>query len=276
MSSDNGKELTGKVAIVTGAGRFRGIGRAAAVRLAEMGADVVITGTGRDPASFPDDEKAMGWRDIESVADQVRERGQRALPLVVDVSDSEAVEKMVSDTISEFGRIDILINNAAFRRGEDRVPVVDLEESLFRRVLDIKVVGSFLCARAVARHLLGRDAGGGAIVNLSSTAGKRGSANTSAYNAANFAINGFTQALSKELAPYGINVNGVCPGAIDTARMDILGRGDTWEALEAAIPMRRAGTDEEVADLIGFLCSDRARYITGQSINVNGGSVTEL
>ncbi|MDA1256595.1 MAG: SDR family NAD(P)-dependent oxidoreductase [Chloroflexi bacterium] len=275
MSSDNGKELAGKVAIVTGAGRLRGIGRASAVRLAEMGAHVVVTGTGRDPSSFPDDEKAMGWRDIESVAGQVREQGVRALPLVVDVSNSEAVEKMVADTISEFGRVDILINNAAFRRGEDRVAVVDLDESLFRRVLDIKVVGSFLCAKAVARHLLAQDEGG-AIVNLSSTAGKRGSANTSAYNAANFAINGFTQALAKELAPHLINVNGVCPGAIETARMDILGRGETWEALEAAIPMKRAGTDEEVADLIGFLCSDRARYITGQMININGGSVTEL
>ena len=268
------KELAGKVAIVTGAGRLRGIGRASAVRLAEMGADVVITGTGRDPEAFPDDEKEIGWRDIESVADQVREQGQRALPLVVDVSSSEEVDKMVADTLNEFGRIDILINNAAFRRGEDRVAVVDLDEDLFRRVLDIKVVGSFLCAKAVARHMLGRNADSGAIVNLSSTAGKQGSANTSAYNAANFAINGFTQALAKELAPHGIVVNGVCPGAIETARMDILGRGEFWSNLESGIPMGRAGTDEEVADLIGFLCSDRARYITGQSINITGGSVT--
>jgi NAD(P)-dependent dehydrogenase (short-subunit alcohol dehydrogenase family) len=151
---------------------------------------------------------------------------------------------------------------------------VDLEEDLFRRVLDIKVVGSFLCAKAVARHMLGRNADSGAIINLSSTAGKQGAANTSAYNAANFAINGFTQALAKEMAPHGIVVNGVCPGAIETARMDILGRGEFWQNLEAGIPMGRAGTDEEVADLIGFLCSDRARYITGQSININGGSVT--
>ena len=108
------KELKGKVAIVTGAGRLRGIGRAAAVALARLGADVVVTGTGRSPDSFPDDEKKIGWRDIESVSEQIRNEGQKALPLISNVTSQEDVQKMVDDTMNEFGRIDILINNAAY------------------------------------------------------------------------------------------------------------------------------------------------------------------
>ena len=106
-------ELDGKVAIITGAGRLRGIGRAAAEALAKLGADVVVTGTGRSPDSFPDDEKAIGWKDIETVAERVRDIGRRALPLVVDVTKRDDVKRMVDETLKEFGRVDILINNAA-------------------------------------------------------------------------------------------------------------------------------------------------------------------
>ena len=105
--------LSGRVAIVTGAGRHRGIGRASALVLARMGADVVITGTGRDPANYPDDEKEIGWRDIDSLADEITGLGRRALPLVVDVTDPEAVDELVASAVSEFGRADILVNNAA-------------------------------------------------------------------------------------------------------------------------------------------------------------------
>ena len=108
-------ELDGKVAIITGAGRLRGIGRAAAVSLAKLGADVVVTGTGRDPSSYPDDEKAVGWRDIESVSELVRAEGRRALPLVMDVTSTSDVDNMVDRTIDELGRVAILINNAGFR-----------------------------------------------------------------------------------------------------------------------------------------------------------------
>ena len=131
-------ELDGKVAIVTGAGRLRGIGRAAAVALARLGADVVVTGTGRDPSSFPDDEKAIGWRDVESVADQVREFGQRALTCNVDVSNAADVQNMVEQTIKEFGRIDILINNAAYARGVDRVPILDLDQDDYINVVSMQ------------------------------------------------------------------------------------------------------------------------------------------
>ena len=268
------KELKGKVAIVTGAGRLRGIGRAAAVALAKLGADVVITGTGRSPESFPEDEKNIGWKDIHSVADQIRDEGQKALPLISNVTSQKDVQKMVDDTMNEFGRIDILINNAAYARAEDRVPILDLGEDTFQKVMDIKVTGTFLCTKAVIKHMIA-GGNGGKIVNISSTAGKKGSANTLAYNGANFAIVGMTQSMARELGPHNINVNAVCPGAVDTHRMDVLGRGETWSNMADTTPIGRNGTDEEVGDFCAYLCTEAASWIHGQSINQNGGTVME-
>ncbi len=166
-------ELDGKVAIVTGAGRLRGIGRAAAVSLAKLGADVVVTGTGRNPENYPEDEKAIGWRDIESVADLVRAEGRRALPLVADVTNRDHVKNMIDQTIKELGRIDILINNAAYARAEDRVPILNLNEDTFQKVVDIKITGTFLCTKGAVEHMI-KQGDGGKIVNISSAAGKRG------------------------------------------------------------------------------------------------------
>jgi 3-oxoacyl-[acyl-carrier protein] reductase len=267
-------DLDGKVAIVTGAGRLRGIGRATAVHLARMGANVVVTGTGRSPERYPDDEKAVGWRDIDSTADQVREQGRQALPLVVDVIDRGQVQMMVDRTLETFGRIDVLVNNAAFARGPDRVPIVELDPDIFQKVIDIKITGTYLCTKAVLPHMIQRGEGG-KIINISSTAGKRGSANTLAYNAANFAAVGMTQSMARELGKYNINVNCVCPGAVDTYRMDILGRGERWQQMAATTPIGRNGTDDEIGGLIAYLCSNAASWIHGQSININGGTVME-
>jgi 3-oxoacyl-[acyl-carrier protein] reductase len=267
------KELADKVAIVTGAGRRRGIGRASALVLAEMGADVVITGTGRDPSTFPDDEKAVGWRDIESVADEIHQRGVRVLPLVVDVSDAAQVQGMVNRAVAEFGRLDVIVNNAAAPYGKDRLPVLEVDPEVFKRVIDIKLVGTFMCSRAAAAQMV-KQGEGGRIINLSSIVGKSGRANTAAYSAANFAVDGFTQALAKELAPLGITANSVCPGLIGTARLDNM-KPEAWDARIRSIPMHRAGSDSEVAELIGFLASPRSSYVTGQAINVNGGDQTE-
>ena len=116
---------------------------------------------------------------------------------------------------------------------------------------------------------------GGKIVNISSSAGKRGSPNTLAYNAANFAVVGMTQSMAKEFGPMGVNVNCVCPGAVDTHRMDDLGRGDTWENMASNTPIGRNGTDEEIGDFIAYLCTEAASWIQGQSINLNGGTIME-
>ncbi len=267
-------EFEGKVAIVTGAGRLRGIGRGAAIAFAKLGADVVVTGTGRDPARYPDDEKAVGWRDIESTAEQVRALGTRALPLVVDVSSEDQVKSMLARTLEDFGRVDFLVNNAAFARGPDRVSIIELDDDVFQKVIDIKIGGTYLCTKVVAKELL-RQGEGGKIVNVSSTAGKRGSPNTLAYNAANFAIVGMTASMARELGPHGINVNCVCPGAVDTHRMDDLGRGDRWEEMASNTPIGRNGTDEEIGGFMAYLCTEAASWIHGQSINLNGGTVTE-
>lgn len=266
-------ELDGKTAIVTGAGRLRGIGRAAAVALARLGADVAVTGTGRSPDRYPPDEKAVGWRDIESAAEQVRAEGRRALPLIADVADAADVQAMAERTLSEFGRIDILVNNAAFARGPDRVPILDLEQPVFQRVIDVKVRGTYLCAKAVLPAMIAQ--GGGKIVNVSSGSGKTGSANNLAYSAACFAQVGMTQSMAREFGPYGVNVNCVCPGAVDTSRVDDIGRGGAWRELARSIPIGRTGTDDEVGAFIAYLCTEAASWLHGQSINIDGGGVME-
>ena len=267
-------ELDGKVAIVTGAGRRRSIGNSAAHALAELGADLVLTGTGRDPSTFPPDEQEIGWRDIESTADEVRALGRRALTIVGDVTDEADVDTMVERALEEFGRIDILVNNAAYRYGPDRVPLIDLDPDTFQKVIDVKVRGTYLCSKAVAKVLI-EQGQGGKIVTIASAAGKRASAATMAYNAANFAQVGMTQSMALDLGPHGINVNAVCPGLVDTSRLDPLGRGEKWQERASQAPIGRAGTPQEVAGLIAFLCTEAASWIHGQSINIGGGTVMD-
>ncbi|MEM7078235.1 MAG: SDR family oxidoreductase [Pseudomonadota bacterium] len=266
--------LTGKVAVITGAGRLRGIGRAAAVALARLGADVAVTGTGRDPASFPADEKAVGWRDVDSVVDLIEQEGQRGLALRFDVTDEAAVTAAFEKIRSHLGRVDILINNAALGRGEDRIPISDLKADVFQRVIDIKLRGAFLCTRA-ASDLMVTQSDGGKIVNIASIAGKRGSARTLAYNAANFGMIGMTQSIARELGEHGINVNCVCPGAVKTSRMDEVSPDDRPEQINASDPIPRWGSDEEVGEFVAYLCTPAARWIHGQAINQDGGSVME-
>ena len=136
--------LEGKVAVVTGAGRMRSIGRSIALEMAKAGCDVVITGTGRSPDRYPDAEKAAGWKDIESVAEEIRAVGKKALPLVSNVADEGSVQDLLKATIAEFGGCDFIINNAGAARGEDRVPVVDMPIEQWDTVLNVNLRGTFL------------------------------------------------------------------------------------------------------------------------------------
>lgn len=268
-------ELTGlddKVVIVTGAGRLRSIGRQMALAYAAAGCDVVVTGTGRSPDRYPDEEKAVGWRDIESVADEVRALGRRALPLVMDVADEAQAQECIDRTVAELGRVDFLVNNAAAARGEDRVPVVDMDADTWDLVIRVKLRGGFLMSRAFARELLKHDRPG-AIVNISSIAGKRMGPNSTAYSASNAGLQALSSGMSGELGPRGIRVNTICPGVIDTHRLSDLSR-ERFAEVERNIPMGRASDGTDIAHMALYLCSDQGSWVTGQAINVDGGSMT--
>ena len=267
------QELAGKVAIVTGAGRMRSIGRPIAKLLARAGAAIVITGTGRPPERYPDDEKAAGWRDIESVADEIRQAGGRCLALVSDIADPRAVELLVERTVAEFGRVDILVNNASAARGPDRVAAVELPYETWKKVLVTNLDGTFLLSCAAARRMIAQGQGG-SIVNISSIASKLAQAKAAAYSASKAAVNALSRSMALDLAPNRIRVNAVCPGIIDTFRMDDLGRGESWEKfVKTMIPLGYAGDGSECAEIVLFLVTDRGKWITGQAINVDGGTV---
>ena len=264
--------LEDKVAVVTGAGRMRSIGRPIAVELARAGCDVVLTGTGRPPERYPADEQEAGWRDIDSVADEVRALGRSARPIVSDVSDPDAVEALAQRVLDEFGRVDIVVNNAGAARGEDRVPVVELPIEQWRTVIDVNLNGTFYMSRAFGQHLVAQG-NGGSIVNISSIGGKIMGARTAAYAASKAGIHALTCAMASELGGDGIRVNAICPGIIDTFRLDDIPRGETWERMvERQIPLGRAGTGEDVAWMAVYLCSDQGSWITGQLYSVDGGT----
>ncbi|MNQ48804.1 3-oxoacyl-[acyl-carrier-protein] reductase FabG [compost metagenome] len=263
--------FAGKVAVVTGAGRMRSIGRPIALALAQAGCDVVLTGTGRPVQSYPADEQEVNWRDIESVADEIRQLGRRALPLVSDVSKPEAVEALVARIVDEFGRVDFLVNNAGAARGGDRVPVTELSLDTWQRVMDVNLNGTFYMSRAFAK-CMGEQGEGGAIINISSLAAQLLAPDTSAYATTKVAINGLTTIMARELGPKKIRVNVVAPGIIDTSRLDDVPRGQVWdEMVDAFIPLGRAGTGEDIAHLVAFLCSEQGAWISGQAIYVDGG-----
>jgi NAD(P)-dependent dehydrogenase (short-subunit alcohol dehydrogenase family) len=267
--------LEGKVAVVTGAGRMRSIGRPIAVALARAGCDIVLTGTGRSPDRYPDEEKAAGWRDIDSVADEIVAAGRRPLAVVSDVADLEAVERLADSVMDEFGRVDIVINNASVARGDDRKPVVDLDPGLWRWIMDVNLTGAFYMSKVFGQRLV--DGGrGGSIVNISSIAGKAFSPNTAAYAASKAGLQALTACMAREVGPDGIRVNAICPGLVDTSRMDDLGRGDLWnETVKVMVPLGRAGTGDDIAHAVVYLCSDEGAWVTGQSWNIDGGTVVQ-
>lgn len=263
----------GRVAVVTGAGRMRSIGRAIAVELARAGCDVAITGTGRPPSRFPAAERATGWRDIDSVADEIRALGRRALPVVSDVADEAGVNRLLSTVLEAFGQVDVLVNNAAAARGADRVPVLDLDVATWDRVMSVNVRGPFLMTRAFGRRMV-EQGGGGVVVNISSIGGKLSGARSAAYSASKAALQSLTSSAAKELGAHRIRVNALCPGVVDTSRLDDVDP-DSWERyVHDQVPLRRIGAPLDVARAAVFLAADQADWVTGQCWNVDGGQLT--
>ena len=266
-------DFDGKVAIITGAGRMRGIGHSAALAFARRGADIVVTGTGRDPGTYPPDEREAGWRDVESVAQEVRDMGRRALALTVDVSNGAQVQAMADEAVETLGRVDFLVNNAGAGRTVALMPLVELPEEIWRRVIDVKLTGAYLCTRAVLR-VLQRQGQGGGIVNVSSVEAQMTPVNDCAYATASGALYTFTRIVAKEVAHQGIRVNCVSPGTTDTARNDSLygyPRDESWTRRLKSIPLGRAGTPDEIGRFIAWLCSAEAGFIVGQCIEMDGG-----
>jgi NAD(P)-dependent dehydrogenase (short-subunit alcohol dehydrogenase family) len=275
----SGLELTGlegKVAVVTGGGRMLSIGRPIAVELARAGCDVVITGTGRSPDRFPDYEKDAGWRDIDSVADEIRALGRRALPVVSNAADPDAVDALAEHVVDEFGRVDIVVNNASAAVGRDRVPVIDMPIDEWRRVIDVNLNGTFYMSRAFGRRIV--DGGnGGSIVNISSIAAKVVTAKQAAYTASKSGIHALTAAMAHELGPSHVRVNTICPGFVDTDRTRVIPRGAPWDKVIAEkVPLGRAGEGTDIAWMVVYLCSDQGAWITGQISSVDGGQLAGL
>ena len=277
--------LEGQVALITGAGRVNGMGRAVAKALAAEGAaiaatDLTLTGT-RNVGEIGQYDERAGWQGLPSLIAELEDLGVKAMAVTGDVSRKADADRMVAEVLGRFGRIDILHNNAGAPQGADRNLIWEVPEEWFDLVMAVNVKGVFLMSQAVTRHMLARG-GGGRIINTASVAGKVGLKRTGPYNASKFAVVGLTQAMAVELAPYGITVNAVCPGMINTSRLDGGYRQQMpLEDLEAKkqararklVPVGRLGEADDIANLVLFLCSPASSYITGQSINVDGGWV---
>jgi len=253
--------VTGKVALVTGSGA--GIGRATALKFAEEGARVVVSDVNRTGG--------------EETASMITDAGGEAVFIEADVSQKDQVEALVADAVKAFGTLDCACNNAGI---EGHIaPLIDQSMEDFDRVVSVNLRGIFCCLQAEIRQML--KTGGGAIVNLASVAGLIGFPGLSPYVATKHGVNGLTKNAALEYGPQGVRVNSICPGGIDTRMLDSLadqstgGSQTSQEMMSPLHPMGRIGEPEEVAELIVWLCSSRASFITGANIPVDGGYVAQ-
>jgi NAD(P)-dependent dehydrogenase (short-subunit alcohol dehydrogenase family) len=277
-----GNALSGKVAFITGAAAKRGMGRAVALRMAMEGADVVVTDKFATPKSaWVGDE---GWKGLEDVVKEIEALGRKAIYAVAGVENSQEVQAAVKKAINAFGRIDILVNLAG-TRGPVGVTIVDGDEKDWQMLYDVNTMGTMIVSKYVAKEMIRKNEGG-KIVHIASAAGKLACPGSAAYAASKWAVIGITQALAMELAPYKINVNSINPGFFATnlrdedATLHSKEKGITveqfrekeYEMLSNMVPLKRMGTVEDIADLVYFLVCDQSKYLTGQSINITGGT----
>lgn len=251
MGDDMRKALEGRVALVTGASR--NIGRAIALALAEQGAAIAIVARSDRAAA-------------DAVAREVEAKGAGAAVLLGDVSREEDANKLVAETVTQLGRLDILVNNAAVRR---ETPIEQLSFADWREVMSIALDGAFLMTKAAIPHL--KAGGQGTIVNIGGLTAYTGALHRAHVIAAKAGLDGLTKALAHELGPVGITVNLVSPGMIDTNRQHS-GGGDPAHHQTTKTLVGRRGTPEEVAAAVSYLAVPQSRFITGQTLHVNGGA----
>jgi 3-oxoacyl-[acyl-carrier protein] reductase len=270
MSTAGSYSLDGRVAIVTGAAGLRGMGREIALTLAKAGADVAVCDLHINEGDF----------DLEGTANEIRTLGRRSIAVQADVTKESDVNNLVDKVVKEFGTVDILVNNAGIIVSE---PLLKVTVKQWDRVMDVNLKGCLLCCQAVAKVMVKQKRG--SIVIMASTGGMRGAPPQIPYGMSKAGAIHFTRAAAQELAPYGIRVNAISPGFITTdlganslevspaqsAQMSAGIRDQVFQGLEKIVPLGRLGEPGDVADVALFLCSDASRYITGQSIVVDGG-----